>query len=302
MLKKKSSFKQFFTVLLCAVLSAAILASCSIDLSSLFEEPKTQYEGKLAMHVLDVGQGDSIFIELPNGETMLIDAAENYYGEGIIEYIQNAGHKQIDYLIATHPHTDHIGSMAYIVRNFDVKSVYMPKVAANTKTYENLLQAIKKKNLTIKNGKAGVNILKTDSLSADIIAPVKIDNGNMNNCSIVLKLTFGNRAFLLTGDAETGEMDTITADMHADVLKVGHHGSSTSTSKRILSQIKPQIAVISCGRYNDYGHPHKEVLNSLKKANCTVYRTDKNNTVVVSSDGIKLNVETDKESIVRDGH
>ena len=282
-------------LILSLLLTAAMLCSCAVDLSFLFEEsPKT-----LTVHFLDIGQGDSIFIELPNNETMLIDAGEDYYGQGIIDYIEGTGHTRIDYLIGTHPHSDHIGSMGYIVRNFEIGDIYMPKISANTKMYESLLKSIKSRKLKIKNGKAGVNILQEENLSADIIAPVKLDEENLNNCSIVMKLTYGNTSFLFTGDAEKEELAAIKADMRADVLKVGHHGSRTSTTQELLQKIRPRYAVISCGKNNDYGHPHKEVLQYLKKAGCTVYRTDRDKTVTVTSDGASLEVQTKNKSIAR---
>ncbi len=282
-------------LILSLLLTAAMLCSCAVDLSFLFEEsPKT-----LTVHFLDIGQGDSIFIELPNNETMLIDTGEDYYGQGIIDYIEGTGHTRIDYLIGTHPHSDHIGSMGYIVRNFEIGDVYMPKISANTKMYESLLKSIKSRKLKINNGKAGVNILQEENLSADIIAPVKLDEENLNNCSIVMKLTYGNTSFLFTGDAEKEELAATKADMRADVLKVGHHGSRTSTTQELLQKIRPRYAVISCGKSNDYGHPHKEVLQYLKKAGCTVYRTDRDKTVTVTSDGASLEVQTKNKSIAR---
>lgn len=292
---KRQSFILLKIILSC-VLTAAMLCSCSLDF--LFDTTgEKQYEGKLAVHFLDVGQGDSVFIELPNGETMLIDSGENYHGEGIINYIEKAGHSKIDYLVCTHPHSDHIGSMPYIVRNFDIRSVYMPKVITTTKLYESLLKAVKNKKLTIKNGKAGVHILQTDDLSADILAPSRIDESNLNNCSIVIKLTFGKNSFLFTGDAEIGEMGDIKSDIDADVLKAGHHGSKNATTKKLLQRITPEITVISCGKGNEYGHPHQEVLTALKNIKSSVYRTDKQKTIIVVSDGSTLTVSTDNPSI-----
>lgn len=292
----KQKLKAILIIIVSSLTAAAILCSCSLDF--IFgDEGEKQYEGKLAVHFLDVGQGDSIFIELPNDQTMLIDAGENYHGDGIINYIKKAGHDKIDYLIATHPHSDHIGSMPYIVRNFEIGSVYMPKVTATSKLYESLLKSIKSKKLTVKNGKAGVNIVKTDDLSVDIIAPSKIDESNLNNCSIVIMLKFGDNSFLLTGDAETVEMKSIKASLSADVLKAGHHGSKNSTTKSLLKKIQPEITVISCGKNNEYGHPNKEVLNMLKDIKSSVYRTDKDKTVIVVSDGKNLTVSTDNQSI-----
>lgn len=293
----KNPIKNLTKAIISLLLTAALLCSCSLEIPwDELEAPRS----KLFVHFLDVGQGDSIFIELPNNETMLIDAAENYHGAGIIDYIEKEGHNRIDYLVATHPHNDHIGSMPYIVRNFDIGAVYMPKVAANTSLYESLLKSCKSRKLTVKNGKAGVNIVSGDDLSADIVAPSSIDETNLNNCSIVIKLTYGSRSFLLTGDAEKKELSAVKADISADVLKAGHHGSRTSTTKELLKRVDPDITVISCGKNNEYNHPHKEVLTALSEAGSTVYRTDKDKTVTVATDGSSLTVETGGRSIKRD--
>lgn len=294
--------KSIWQIILSLVLTAVILCSCDpfFNIFSSGDEPEKEYDAKLTVHYLDVGQGDSIFIEFPNGEDMLIDASENYYGEGIIDYINEQGYNKIDYLIATHPHTDHIGSMAYIVRNIDVGSVYMPKVSTNTNQYKSLIKAIKKKGLTVKNGKAGVNVLSGDDLSADILAPKTIDESNLNNCSIVLKVVYGSTSFLFVGDAEIGEMNKINkSDLAADVLKAGHHGSKTSTTKKLLKKIKPEFTVISCGKDNDYGHPHEQVLTALENIGSRIYRTDEDKTIIIYSDGKEYTVKTGNKSIAR---
>lgn len=294
----KQKVKAILLIIVSLFAAAAILCSCSLDF--IFgSDDKEPTKEKLAVHFLDVGQGDSIFIELPNDQTMLIDAGENYHGEGIINYIKKAGHSKIDYLVATHPHSDHIGSLPYIVRNYEIGTVYMPKVSATSKLYESLLKSVKSKKLSVKNGKAGVNIVKIDDLSVDIIAPSKIDESNLNNCSIVIMLKFGNNSFLLTGDAETGEMKTVKADLNAQVLKAGHHGSKNSTTKSLLKKINPEITIISCGKNNEYGHPDKEVLTLLKNIKSSVYRTDKDKTIVIVSDGKNLTVSTNNQSIKR---
>lgn len=289
--------KRIISFILCVVLALTTLCSCEDwQFGSVLRQ-----EGTLVCHYLDVGQGDSIYIELPNDQTMLIDSGENYHGESLLRYIRDTGHTKIDYLIASHPHSDHIGSMAYVVRNFDIGKIYMPKVSSNSRQYENLLKAIKSKKLTVQNGKAGVNIL-TDAdrqLSADIVAPVKLNKENLNNSSIVMKLQYAKTSFLFMGDAEKPELATITSDIKADVLKVGHHGSSTSTTKGFLEKVEPKIAVISCGRDNDYGHPHKATLKYLKQINCEIHRTDKEGTVSVTSDGRDYTVQTGLHSIER---
>lgn len=282
------------------LLIAVMLASCSLDsLLSVWEEEALPC--KLAVHFLDVGQGDAIFTELPNGETMLIDAGENYYGDGIIRYIENTGHHKIDYLVATHPHADHIGSMPYIVRHFDIGTVYMPKVTANTKLFESLIKAFKSKKLRVKNGRAGVTVVSGSGFAAEIIAPSKIDANHLNNCSVIIRLTYGSTSFLLTGDAETGETNAIDPELlRADVLKAGHHGGKDAVTQKLLQAVRPSVTVISCGKNNDYGHPHKEVLSALKHVGSTVYRTDKDKTVIVTSNGSDVTVSTGNPAIKRE--
>ena len=286
-------------MILACVLALALFCACTvtINLGGADTSAAPNSESKLIVHFLDVGQGDSIFIELPNGKTMLVDAGENYHGQGIIDYVQTIGYQKLDYVVATHPHEDHIGSMPYIVRNFEIGSIYMPDVTANTAAFESLLKAIKAKGLRVKNGRTGVHIIKDGELTADIIAPDKPDESNLNNSSIVLLLTFGNVSYLLTGDAETKELNAIRADMHATVLKAGHHGSKTSTTQTLLKKISPSVTVISCGKNNDYGHPHAEVLKMLKSVNSSVYRTDRDQTVIVATDGSSLTVSTGNPSI-----
>ncbi len=282
-------------IFISAILVALILSSCSLD--SLFYEEGNVNTGNLIAHFLDVGQGDCTFIELPNGETMLIDASVSGLGEGIEDYIKNCGYTKIDYLVATHPHADHIGSMAYIVENMDIGKIYMPNVSTTTRTFENLLTAISEKGMKIQSAKAGMNIFNDGNLYIDILAPVEIVEDDLNNCSIVLKITYENNSFLFTGDAEKAEFETIYEDMSADVLKVPHHGSRTSTYKKFLERVNPQIAVISLGKDNEYGHPHKSTLKYLKEFGVTIYRTDKDATVIVTSDGNDILVETNGKSI-----
>ena len=288
-------------IIIFLLMCATILCSCSVDFGEYLYDSNntTATEVNLSVHYLDVGQGDSIFIEFPDSETMLIDAGENYHGERIINYITNCGYTDVDYLVATHPHTDHIGSMGYIVRNFNIGSVYMPKVSANTKTYENLLESISDKGLKVKSAKEGTIIKETEDISVEVVAPVTIDSDDLNNCSLVIKVIYKDVSYLFTGDAEKAELKEITSDITADVLKVGHHGSSTSTYEEFLEAVDPEIAVISVGEDNEYGHPHKEVMQYLSDYGCQIYRTDEDKTVTVSTDGYEITVVMDNNSIER---
>ncbi len=249
---------------------------------------------ELVAHFIDVGQGDANFIELPNGDTMLIDAGIASSGDDITKYIEDLGYTDIDYVIATHPHADHIGGMAEVIESFDIGTVYMPKAVSTSKTYENLLETIAFKDLMINTGKAGVEVLREDDLVILMLAPVQDSYANLNNYSIVLKITYGNISFLYTGDAEEESLEEITGDLTADVLKVGHHGSDTSTTDDFLGQVRPKYAVISVGDKNSYSHPSKSTISKLEKYTDNIYRTDLNGTVIIRSDGINVDVKTER--------
>lgn len=248
----------------------------------------------LKVHFLDVGQGDSIFIELPTNETILIDASIKDASDKIINYLKEENVSKIDYVFATHPHSDHIGGMSAVIKAFDIGQIYMPKAVATTKTYENLLLTIKDKNLKIKTAKAGNTIIDTDDLKLVVLAPSQDSYESLNNYSIVLKLTYKEKSFLFMGDAETLSEKEITGDVEADVLKVGHHGSRTSTSQAFLNKVNPSYAVISVGLDNDYKHPHQEVVDRLEKKNIKIYRTDQNGDIIFTTDGYNIDVKVEK--------
>ncbi len=245
------------------------------------------------VHFIDVGQGDSELILLPDGKTMLIDAGENGKGETVVNYLEELGVEKIDFLVGTHPHSDHIGGLDVVIENFQIGEIYMPRISGNTKTYEDVLEAISSKELKIKSAEKGKIIYESEDSLIEILGPVEIDEGNLNNCSAIVKLTYKDKSFLFTGDAEK-ETEEKLENVKADVLKVGHHGSSTSSSERFIKKVSPEYAVMSLGEDNDYGHPHKEVRQLFEKFNIKTYRTDECGTVIVKTDGEKITVETEK--------
>lgn len=192
--------------------------------------------------------------------------------------------------MATHPHSDHIGGMADVIESFSVGNVILSPATHTTKTYTNMLTAIDQSGAKVTLGVAGTEIFSDGELSAVVIAPVTEDYSDLNNSSVVIMLTYGEKKFLFTGDAEEDEERTITADVDCDVLKVGHHGSSTSTGSAFLTAASPEYAVISCGAGNSYGHPHTETINKLKKAEINIYRTDLQGDIVMTCDGKNISV------------
>jgi beta-lactamase superfamily II metal-dependent hydrolase len=250
--------------------------------------------GELSVHVLDVGQGDSILIALPGNRCMLIDAGNVSNGKDIVSYIASLGYTKIEYLVATHPHADHIGGMQTVVDSFDIGQVYMPRVSTNTQIFENLLLAIKQKGLTITAAGAGVNILEEEGLSLHMVAPKSAKYSSMNNYSAVVYIRYGSKAFLLMGDAETVSEHEMPGDMRADVVKVGHHGSNSASSTEFITRTQASFAVISVGKGNSYDHPAASVIATWQDGGTTVYRTDVNGTVVFTCDGKNLSVKTQK--------
>ena len=249
--------------------------------------------GKLKIHFIDVGQADSILLQIPGGKNILVDAGNNNDGSLVTDYLEKLGIKKIDFLVGTHPHEDHIGGMDNVIKAFEIGKVFMPNKTTTTKTFEDVLLALKAKNLKITTAKAGVSLLEQDNLKINFIAPNETKYEELNNWSAVLRVQYGDTSFLLTGDAEQlseKEMLAAGANLKADVLKVGHHGSSSSTSQKFFNAVAPKYAVISVGKDNDYGHPHKATLTRLSKAGIKVYRTDLNGTVVFTSDGKNITV------------
>lgn len=238
------------------------------------------------IHFIDVGQGDCTLVE-SNGEYMLIDAGETGNEEKISNYLENMNITSLRYVIATHPHSDHIGSLAYIISNFDVDDIIMPKVSASTPTYKNFAKAVQQKNIKAIEPVVGDNYSFGDC-SFTIIAPYTYDKKNMNNNSVCIKLVHGNDKVILTGDSEKAVEKKIlkgNIDIDCDLYKAAHHGSSTSNSYNFVKAMSPQYAVISCGKNNDYGHPHIETVETFDKLGVTVYRTDESGDLVFESTG-----------------
>ncbi len=248
------------------------------------------YTDTLEVHFIDVGQGDCTFIKC--GEhSMLIDAGNNNKGSMVWMYLQKQGIEKLDYVIGTHPDADHIGGLDVVIYKFACDTIILPDYEKDTKTYEELIQTIENKSYKITRPKTGAEYSLGEA-EFTIVSPVGDDYGsNANDYSVGIRLTYGDTAFLFTGDAEEeAENDMITGgqELDADVYKISHHGSKTANTEEFMNKVSPQYAVISCGEGNGYGHPHAEVLNRLRGMGVCVFRTDEQGAIVVKSDGKSL--------------
>ena len=251
-------------------------------------------ENELGVFYLDIGQGDAILLE-NDGKTMLIDTGSGIEVMSLLNFLDARSIKTIDYLLLTHAHEDHIGSAPDVIRRYEIGEVYMPEKLHTTKIFEDTLDAFEAKNIMIHPARAGVSF-SFGNAECLLLSPNK-DYDDINNSSIVMLLAFGSSSFIFTGDAEAkAERDILSAgyNIRADVLKVGHHGSSTSTSEEFLSAVNPKLAVISLGADNSYGHPHTETMDVLSTQEAQIYRTDEKGTITLISDGQNITVITDK--------
>lgn len=297
----RRNYNNIFIILtIVLMLLTAALGGCAATAPSQAPGP-TAGGGQLKVHFLDVGQADSILVETPGGEIMLIDAGNNDDGKAVVSYLKRCGVKKIDYLVGTHPHEDHIGGLDNVINSFKIGSVYMPRVNHSTKTYTDVLGAVDNKGLKITSARAGVDIINSGELRAAILSPGSTSYEEMNDYSAVIKLSFKDVSFLFTGDAgeiPEEEMLKRNFDLKADVLKVGHHGSHSSTSPDFLGAVRPDYAVLSVGAGNDYGHPHRETMTTLgNRKDIKTYRTDLNGTTVFSTDGKSIEIKCEKPPV-----
>ena len=252
----------------------------------------------LTVHFIDIGQGKSILVQ--NGShTALIDVGENGMGTTVIDYLKRQNVQAIDLLVGTHPHSDHIGDMDEIIKKFPIGQLLMPDVPEaiipTSRTYLELLTAIDEYDVDLLMARPGQKFALGD-MRFTVLGPVR-DYDDLNNISVVLRLDYGGHTFLFTGDMEkAAEKDVLASGraVAADVLDVAHHGSATSSHKDFLDAVKPQIAVISCGIDNSYGHPVRSVVESIADRGADIFRTDLDGTVVITSDGKALTVDTQK--------
>ena len=283
---KKNNLKKY--VILILLLSSFFYTFFSYVQKNFFQVSNHN----LQFHFIDVGQGDSSLIITPKSKTILIDAGDEAHAKKVVSYIREQGIEKLDLVIATHPDADHIGGMDKVIKNFDIGVFAMPDVSAKTNQYKQIQRELKAKKMKTTRLYQGDEVQIDDDIDFEILSPVKGKKyDDTNEYSIVAKIVYKDTSFILMGDATMeNEVDIINnvPDIDIDVLKLGHHGSSTSSSDYFITKTSPNIAIISCGKNNKYGHPHQEVMRVLKKHGVTPYRTDEMGDIVITSDGKEI--------------
>ena len=295
MLKKKD-FKKLI-VLLILVISYFFYNDFTLNTESAGTSINKGSEttSSLIVSFVDVGQADCTLIE-NDGKYALIDAGNNEDGPLLVNYFEDLGIEEFEYVFATHAHEDHVGGMDDIINNFKIKNFYMPDAITTTKTFEDILTALENNGVSFKTPTVSETFeLQAELPATFVVLSVNSDESNLNDTSIVLKLKYNTTSFLFMGDASSKIENTILdKSIQSDVLRVGHHGSATSTSNRFLEKVNPKYAVISVGKDNSYSHPNTETLDRLTKKNVTIYRTDELGTIIAKSNGTIISFENVK--------
>lgn len=258
----------------------------------LTQDSKVHKDSQLMISYMDVGQGDAAYIKV-NGNDILIDAGPRSNSKELLEQLKAKNIDDFELVIATHPHEDHIGGMVDVFREYEVKAFYSPKITHTTKTYENLVKAVKDEGLKTKELKSGMVIDLGEGAKFEVFTPQKSEYEELNDYSPIMKLSFGDTSYLFTGDAEKLAEEEALAkyktSLDSDVIKFGHHGSSSSSSNAFIEAVSPKYGIISCAKDNKYGHPHRETLDIIKKYNIKTFRTDTDGEIILTSDGKSIN-------------
>ena len=258
----------------------------------LTQDSKVPKDSELMISYMDVGQGDAAYIKV-NGNDILIDAGPRSNSKELLEQLKAKNIDDFELVIATHPHEDHIGGMVDVFKEYEVKAFYSPKITHTTKTYENLVKAVKDEGLKTKELKGGLVIDLGEGAKFEVFTPQKSEYEELNDYSPIMKLSFGDTSYLFTGDAEKLAEEEALAkyknSLDSDVIKFGHHGSSSSSSNAFIEAVSPKYGIISCAKDNKYGHPHRETLDIIKKYNIKTFRTDTDGEIILTSDGKSIN-------------
>lgn len=260
-----------------------------IDMTQKNHVPQKE---KLMISYMDVGQGDAAYINV-NGNDILIDAGPRSDSKKLMEQLKAKNIDDFELVIATHPHEDHIGGMVDVFNEYDVENFYAPKVTHTTKTYQSLVKAIKNEGLQMKELKGGMVLDLGEGAEFEVFTPQSSSYEELNDFSPIMKLSFGETSYMFTGDAEShAEKEALAKyknSLDADVLKFGHHGSSSSSTPEFIEAVSPEYGIISCASDNKYGHPHKETLDTIKKYDIKTFRTDEDGEIILTSDGKTIN-------------
>ena len=286
--------KKLSKLIIMALLSllAVVIYYCNVYQPSYSLNTNDYIVSGIKISYIDVGQADSILIQT-SSQNMLIDSGNSEDGNKLVNYFNSLDIKEFNYVFATHAHEDHIGGMSKIIENFKIDRYFMPDVITTTKTFEDTIDALNSKNIRLETPNIGDTFDLGDAKIQ--VLYVGTDTDDLNNDSIVLKINYYNNNFLFMGDATTKvESAIINDELKADVLKVGHHGSNTSTSKEFLNKVQPNYAIISVGLNNNYNLPSKKIIERLQDKNIKIYRTDESGTIIVNSDGDNINIESKK--------
>lgn len=282
---KKRHFKHLiiFTLLLLLCFFYSLLTK---KFNSYKVNPNLMY-----VHYINVDQGDAILIQV-NNKNLLIDSGPKSHKKQLVKFLNDLNISKLDYVIATHPHEDHIGNMNTVLNSYKVQSFYAPKVYSYTKSFEQMIDSLKSNNLKINPIKRGCNTINLGfQTNVEVFSPINDTYDNENNYSPVIKISFGNNSFLFTGDAEKEIEDKLILlndDLKADILKVSHHGSSSSTSDSFLNRVSPKYAIISVGKNNIYDHPNDTIISKLNTYKINILRTDIQNNITLISDGTNI--------------
>lgn len=262
------------------------------DVTTNVKQTINESSSNLKIYFVDVGQADCILIN-DNNEYSLIDAGNNEDGEKIVKYFKDLGITKFKYVFGTHAHEDHIGGMDNIIENFQIEHFYMPDTITTTRTFEEVLDALEEKNIAFETPEEDENLTFSDTVFK--VLHVGKDKRDLNDTSIVLKLTYKNTSYLFMGDATSSvEKDILDKDIKSDVLKVGHHGSQYSSTISFLKKVSPKYAIIEVGKNNSYNHPKEVTLKKLEDLGTKIYRTDEDGTIILTSDGENMSFETVK--------
>lgn len=292
--RKKNTKVQLLTAVIVVILG--VLSSFLDEgfISENFLTVREDTEGLLNIYYLDVGQGDATYINIGNFD-ILIDAGSKSEKEKLIQQLEELNIDDFEMVIATHPHEDHIGGMEAVFERYNVKEFYMPKVTHTSKVFENMITAVDNEGIKVKIIKDGMTFDLGNGAYIDVYSPMYESYNNLNDYSPIMKLTFGENVFMFTGDAEAPvELEVVEKYgdyLKSDVLRFGHHGSSTSSTEEFIQAVNPKYGVISTGTNNMYGHPHREVLSLISEYGIETYRTDIDGQVVFISDGKTITVQ-----------